>query len=329
MSTKRIIGKKGLLTLLLSAGLLTLLFSVTGAYAVSYNLYFQPAPAGATDGCSLPVGTDLEFRQTFQAASTFKAYIATAVYGSTGDSGGHLYANLTYTANNTELAVSSLVVYNNNGQPHNFTFTTQPVLIQDENYTLSFWRSSGDNTAFVKCLVMDTTNPYDLGYFQRGEDDWGLPGPSLFDGNVELWGLEVDSIGPLVSLSCSATQANITATDNVGLEELRFLSNSTGTWQVNATNSTPYNGSVWSIPLNLAGGTWLLGAEADDLTDNKGYAANCTVDVAITTTTAPATTTTAGNGTIPTSVTVNVPGLGWLILIALAAFLVWAFSLIF
>jgi hypothetical protein len=92
---------------------------------------------------------------------------------------------------------------------------------------------------------------------------------------------------------------NLTAFDNIELNTTWIMSNSSGSWDIYAMNSTPFNASLWPVSVSPSAG-FIYQFWANDSAGNTNSSANCSYEIGVVTTTIPVTTTTCNattNGT--------------------------------
>jgi hypothetical protein len=242
---------------------------------------------------------------------------------------------------------------------HNFTFVKSG-LQQTNNYHVTAYRgqSSFDNATysdgwsitgvpdtnyvFFNSTVSPSYLPQTGSYFifnissgsstGAGAGEFYLFGFNYTNGvSYSLGGTSsLDLVAPIIDacnpangseIETGITTFSINASDDVALDALNHTDTFTGT---TAYNFTPFNGSVWSVSVDLySPGTYYWWASANDTSGNSANTENCSLIVSYPVTTTSieeeneTTTTTCCQQTAP--VTLNIPGFGWFILFFIIA----------
>ncbi|MBU0959502.1 MAG: hypothetical protein KKB31_06155 [Nanoarchaeota archaeon] len=82
------------------------------------------------------------------------------------------------------------------------------------------------------------------------------------------------SWSPVTNYNSSSTNVSfiLSCGDNVNPDVLQVWGNWTGTWHANQTNSTPVNGTNWTVSVVIADGTYIWAAWCNDSAANSDYA---------------------------------------------------------
>lgn len=271
---------------------------------------------------------DHDWRQSFNTSLDFTYFNVTTATASVSNTGGATTISAKILNDTGIIGTSAPVVIGASSFADvNFTFPAGVILKANSSY--GAYNFTLNSTSSTICI----NGNYTLDSYKGGFFTSITLAVSNWDSHLLLWGYGYpppDTTAPIIDacnpangseIETGITTFSINASDDVALDALNHTDTFIGT---TAYNFTPFNGSVWSVSVDLySPGTYYWWASANDTSGNSANTENCSLIVSypVTTTTIEegneTTTTTCCQQTAP--VTLNIPGLGWFILFFIIA----------